>query len=41
VARYGELAGTFTAEGFDAEAIARFAVECGMRYINLTTRQKR
>lgn len=38
VAEYEKLAGQFTAEKFDAEAIARLAVEAGMRYINLTTR---
>jgi len=38
VAEYAELAERFTAENFDAEAWARFAVDCGMGYINLTTR---
>ncbi len=38
VAEYAKLAGQFTAEKFDAEYIARFAADCGMRYINLTTR---
>jgi alpha-L-fucosidase len=38
VARYAALARDFTAAQFDAEAIACFAVEAGMRYINLTTR---
>jgi len=28
----------FTAEKFDADDIARFAKECGMKYVNLTTR---
>lgn len=35
---YAELQSYFTAEGFDAEAIASFAVDCGMEYVNLTTR---
>ncbi len=35
---YAELAHAFKAEAFDAEAIADFAVACGMRYINITTR---
>lgn len=38
VAAYEKLAGAFTAENFDAEAIASLAVEAGMRYVNLTTR---
>ena len=38
VADYAKLANEFTAEGFDAEHIAQFAVDCGMRYVNLTTR---
>jgi alpha-L-fucosidase len=38
VAEYEKLADDFTAEGFDADAIASFAVAAGMRYINLTTR---
>ncbi len=38
VAEYAKLAGRFTAERFDADAIADFAVECGMKYINITTR---
>ena len=35
---YAELAHAFKADSFDANAIANFAVECGMRYINITTR---
>jgi len=35
---YAKLADAFTAEQFDAGGIARFAVDCGMRYINITTR---
>jgi alpha-L-fucosidase len=38
VAEYAKLAEKFTAEKFDAAAIAAFARECGMRYINITTR---
>lgn len=38
VAEYAKLAKKFTAENFDAAAIAKFARECGMRYINITTR---
>lgn len=38
VAEYEKLKDRFTAENFDAEAIARFAVECGMKYVNITTR---
>jgi alpha-L-fucosidase len=38
VAEYAKLAERFTAERFDADAIADLAVEAGMRYINLTTR---
>jgi alpha-L-fucosidase len=38
VREYAKLAGGFTAEGFDAERIARFAADCGMRYVNFTTR---
>lgn len=38
VNEYERLADQFTAEGFDADRIARFAVDCGMRYINITTR---
>lgn len=37
-AEYAKLADSFTAEKFDAGEIARFAVQCGMRYINITTR---
>jgi len=35
---YRALAEQFTAKEFDAEAIARFARRCGVRYIVLTTR---
>jgi len=35
---YAQLAHCFTASRFDAAALVDFAVECGMRYINLTTR---
>jgi alpha-L-fucosidase len=38
VAEYAKLADRFTAKRFDAQAIARFALDCGMRYVNLTTR---
>ncbi|MCF7855421.1 MAG: alpha-L-fucosidase [Candidatus Pacebacteria bacterium] len=38
VADYAQLAHWFTAEQFDAEWICDFAVECGMKYVNLTTR---
>lgn len=38
VPEYERLAGRFTAEQFDAEAIAQLAVDAGMRYVNLTTR---
>jgi alpha-L-fucosidase len=38
VDEYAKLADSFTASGFDAEAIARFAKACEFRYINLTTR---
>lgn len=38
VAEYEKLAERFTAENFDAEKIAGFAEECGIRYVNLTTR---
>ena len=38
VAEYAKLAARFTAEKFNAEAIAAFAEDCGMRYINITTR---
>ena len=36
--QYNELEKTFTAEDFDARAIARLARESGMKYIVLTTR---
>ncbi|WJH33569.1 alpha-L-fucosidase [Paenibacillus sp. CC-CFT747] len=38
VAGYEKLKDEFTADQFDAEAIADLAVEAGMKYINLTTR---
>ena len=38
VAEYAKLANDFTAECFDAEHIVQFAADCGMRYINITTR---
>lgn len=38
VGEYEKLADRFTAQRFDADAIADFAAESGMRYINLTTR---
>ncbi len=38
VADYAELMHWFTADQFDAEWICDFAVECGMKYVNLTTR---
>lgn len=38
VAEYAKLKDRFTADGFDADAICRFAVDAGMRYVNLTTR---
>ena len=38
VGEYAALADSFTADRFDAEWIADFAVECGMKYINITTR---
>jgi len=38
VAEYSKLKDQFTAERFDADKIARFAVDCGMKYINITTR---
>ena len=38
VSEYEELAGSFTAEGFDADEIAQVAKSCEFRYINLTTR---
>ena len=38
VAEYEKLTARFTAERFDAEAIAAFAEASGMRYVNLTTR---
>lgn len=38
LAEYQKLADTFTGEAFDADAIARPAVDVGMRYAVLTTR---
>jgi alpha-L-fucosidase len=38
VSDYEKLADDFTAENFDAEYIAQFAADCGMQYINITTR---
>ena len=38
VAEYEKLAEQFTADGFDADAIADLAVECGMQYVNFVTR---
>jgi len=37
LADYRALAGQFTATQFDAEAVADFAVRCGMRYVVFTT----
>ena len=38
VADYEKLAEKFTADRFDADAIAEFAVDAGMKYVNITTR---
>ncbi|MBL4701036.1 MAG: alpha-L-fucosidase [Phycisphaeraceae bacterium] len=38
VAEYAKLADEFTAEKFDADAIAKLAVDAGMRYVTFTTR---
>ena len=38
VSEYARLSDRFTAAKFDADAVADFAVECGMRYVNITTR---
>ena len=38
VAIYAKLKDRFTAEKFDADAIASLAVDAGMKYINITTR---
>jgi alpha-L-fucosidase len=38
VAEYAKLADQFTADKFDAMAIAEFAKAAGMKYVNLTTR---
>jgi len=35
---YARLADRFAAQAFDADFIADFAVDCGMRYVNITTR---
>jgi alpha-L-fucosidase len=35
---YAKVADEFTAEGFDAEFIAKLAVDSGMKYVNITTR---
>ena len=38
VAEYAQLAGSFTAHRFNADAIADLAVDAGMKYITITTR---
>lgn len=38
VAEYAKLKDKFTADKFDARYIASFAKDCGMKYINITTR---
>lgn len=38
VGEYARLKDRFTADGFDADAIARLAVDAGMKYVNITTR---
>jgi len=38
VAEYAKLKDQFTADGFDADAIAALAVDAGMKYVNITTR---
>lgn len=38
VDEYAKLMDDFAAENFDADYIADFAVDCGMKYINITTR---
>ena len=38
VAEYAKLADDFTADRFDADAVAAFAADCGMKYVNLTSR---
>jgi len=38
VSEYEKLKDDFTAENFDADYIADFALECGMKYVNITTR---
>lgn len=38
VSEYAKLKDKFTAEKFDSKYIVQFAKDCGMKYINLTTR---
>ena len=38
VTEYARLTQGFTADGFDADAICRLALDAGMSYVNLTTR---
>jgi len=38
VAEYAKLIDNFTADKFDADAIAQLAVDAGMKYVNITTR---
>lgn len=38
VAEYAKLADSFVADKFDAMLLAEFALTCGMKYINITTR---
>ncbi|MBT4821816.1 MAG: alpha-L-fucosidase precursor, partial [Lentisphaerae bacterium] len=38
VAEYAKLKDQFTADKFDAMYIAEFAKDCGMKYVNITTR---
>lgn len=38
VTEYAKLADHFIAENFDAKGIAKFAKNCGMKYVNFTTR---
>lgn len=38
VAEYAKLQDEFSADAFDAKAIAKLAVDAGMKYVNLTTR---
>ena len=37
-ADYAKLVDQFTAENFDADYITDFAADCGMKYVNITTR---